>query len=119
MIFYFSYNVGKSTTLKKPTTIKLRVTEISLQSQKIEEFEQIVQESPDEIRQEKTVIVTQDTGGTRQKERMHQVQVQKPCRKQTAPRFVSPVTGMIVDQGADIVLEGIVDGNLYLITFFN
>ena len=36
--------------------------------------------------------------------------VQKPTRKATAPRFVSPVTGMIVDQGTDVVLEGIVDG---------
>lgn len=69
-----------------------------------------MQDAPDEIRQEKTVIITQDSGGTRQKECKHQVQVQKPCRKQTAPRFVSPVTGMIVDQGSDIILEGIVDG---------
>lgn len=38
------------------------------------------------------------------------MQVQKPSRKSTAPRFVSPLTGMIVDQGADIILEGIVDG---------
>ncbi|XP_031789486.1 uncharacterized protein LOC100679567 isoform X4 [Nasonia vitripennis] len=81
-----------------------------VQSQKIEEFERIVQDAPDEIRQEKRVIITQDSGGTRQKECKHQVQVQKPCRKQTAPRFVSPVTGMIVDQGSDIILEGIVDG---------
>ena len=70
-----------------------------------------MQEAPGEIRQEKTVIVTQDSGGTRQKECKHQVQVQKPCRRQTAPRFISPVTGMIVDQGTDIILEGIVDGN--------
>ncbi|KAJ8687531.1 hypothetical protein QAD02_023325 [Eretmocerus hayati] len=81
-----------------------------VQSRKIEEYERIVQDAPDEIRQEKTVIITQDSGGTRQKECKHQVQVQKPCRKQTAPRFTSPVTGMIVDQGANIVLEGIVDG---------
>ncbi|XP_023246866.1 muscle M-line assembly protein unc-89-like [Copidosoma floridanum] len=81
-----------------------------VKSQKIEEYERIIQEAPGEIRQEKTVVVTQDSGGTTQKECKHQVQIQKPCRKQTAPRFVSPVTGMIVDQGSDIVLEGIVDG---------
>ncbi|KAL7299328.1 hypothetical protein TKK_0007906 [Trichogramma kaykai] len=82
-----------------------------MQSKTIEEFERIVQDVPDgELRQEKTVIVTKDLGDSKQKECKHQIQIQKPCRKQTAPRFVSPVTGMIVDQGTDIVLEGIVDG---------
>ncbi|XP_011495830.1 PREDICTED: muscle M-line assembly protein unc-89 [Ceratosolen solmsi marchali] len=81
-----------------------------VQSQKIEEYERIVQDAPGEIRQEKTIIVTQDSGGTKQRECKHQIQVQKPCRKQTAPRFVTPITGMIVDQGSNIVLEGIVDG---------
>lgn len=37
-------------------------------------------------------------------------QIQKPTRKPIAPRFVSPITGMIVDQGTDVVLEGIIDG---------
>lgn len=48
-------------------------------------------------------------------------QIQKPSRKSVAPRFVSPITGMIVDQEADVVLEGIIDGEYivklwYLIT---
>ncbi|KAK3921141.1 Muscle M-line assembly protein unc-89, partial [Frankliniella fusca] len=34
----------------------------------------------------------------------------KPTRKSTAPRFVTPLNGKIVDQGADILLEGILDG---------
>lgn len=34
----------------------------------------------------------------------------KPTRKSTAPRFVTPLNGRIVDQGADILLEGILDG---------
>lgn len=82
-----------------------------LQSKTIEEYERTVQDAPGELRQEKTLIITQDSGGIKQKECKQQIQIQKPCRKQTAPRFVSPVTGMIVDQGSDIVLEGIVDGN--------
>ncbi|CAD6240025.1 GSCOCG00002471001-RA-CDS [Cotesia congregata] len=36
--------------------------------------------------------------------------MQKPARKNVAPRFVSPLTGMIVDQGHDVVLEGVIDG---------
>lgn len=34
----------------------------------------------------------------------------KSPRKNIAPRFVSPLIGKIVDQGADVVLEGIIDG---------
>ncbi|KAF7989939.1 hypothetical protein HCN44_008613 [Aphidius gifuensis] len=36
--------------------------------------------------------------------------IQKQKRKTVAPRFVSPVTGMIVDQGNHVVLEGLIDG---------
>jgi hypothetical protein len=32
-------------------------------------------------------------------------------RKSTAPHFITPLNGKIVDQGADILLEGIIDGN--------
>ncbi|XP_015171223.1 PREDICTED: titin isoform X2 [Polistes dominula] len=79
-----------------------------VQSQKIEEFEKIIQDQPGEIRQEKTVVVSQGEEGIKRDGKT--AQVQKPSRKSTAPRFVSPLTGMIVDQGADIILEGIVDG---------
>jgi hypothetical protein len=34
----------------------------------------------------------------------------KPTRKSIAPRFVSPLNGKIVDQGADVILDAIVDG---------
>lgn len=39
-----------------------------------------------------------------------QISTGKPIRRSTAPRFVSPLIGKIVDQGVDVVLEGIVDG---------
>ncbi|XP_014485705.1 PREDICTED: uncharacterized protein LOC106750117 isoform X2 [Dinoponera quadriceps] len=79
-----------------------------VQSHKIEEYEKIVQEQPGEVRQEKTVVVSEGTGGL--KSDVKTSQIQKPSRKPIAPRFVSPITGMIVDQGADVVLEGIIDG---------
>lgn len=81
-----------------------------LQSHKVEEFERIYQDKPGEIRQEKTVIISKDED--LQKE--HKVVVHKPTRKNIAPRFVSPLTGMIVDQGADVILEGILDGEFLL-----
>lgn len=56
------------------------------------------------------MIITEDTEITKH--------VCKPCRKQTAPRFVSPVTGMIVDQATDVVLEGIVDGKILFFKYF-
>ncbi|XP_026674575.1 muscle M-line assembly protein unc-89 isoform X5 [Ceratina calcarata] len=79
-----------------------------VQSYKVEEHEKIIQDQPGEIRQEKTVIVSQDEEGV--KRDVKTAPVSKPTRKSTAPRFVSPITGMIVDQGTDIVLEGIIDG---------
>ncbi|XP_076758852.1 uncharacterized protein LOC143428086 isoform X1 [Xylocopa sonorina] len=79
-----------------------------VQSYKIEEHEKIIQDQPGEIRQEKTVVVSQDEEGI--KRDVKPAQLSKPSRKSTAPRFVSPITGMIVDQGTDIVLEGIIDG---------
>lgn len=36
--------------------------------------------------------------------------VSKPVIKKRPPKFVSPVVGKIVDTGADVVLEGILDG---------
>lgn len=34
-----------------------------------------------------------------------------PQRKHVAPRFTAPVMGKIVDQGSDVTLQGIVEGN--------
>jgi len=67
-----------------------------------------VQERPGELKQEKTVVVSEETEGV--KRDVKAAQIQKPSRRPIAPRFVSPITGMIVDQGADVVLEGIIDG---------
>jgi len=60
------------------------------------------------MRQEKTVIVSEEAEGAKRDAKINQLQ--KPTRKPIAPRFVSPITGMIVDQGTDVVLEGIIDG---------
>jgi len=60
------------------------------------------------MRQEKTVLVSEETEGMKRDIKANQIQ--KPSRKPVAPRFVSPLTGMIVDQGEDIVFEGIIDG---------
>ncbi|XP_071560873.1 uncharacterized protein [Temnothorax nylanderi] len=79
-----------------------------VQSEKIEEYEKIIQEQPGEMRQEKTVLVSAETEGVKHDVKTNQVQ--KPSRKLVAPRFISPITGMIVDQGTDVVLEGIIDG---------
>ncbi|EAT43213.1 AAEL005317-PA, partial [Aedes aegypti] len=39
-----------------------------------------------------------------------QISTGKPARRSSAPRFVSPFNGKIVDQGADVAFEGIIDG---------
>lgn len=86
------------------------------QSHKVEEFEKVIQERPGEMRQEKTVIMSEETDGGKRDVKISQIQ--KPSRKSTAPRFVSPITGMIVDQGADVVLEGIIDGVFTSLNYF-
>lgn len=78
-----------------------------VQSHKIEEYEKIIQDRPGEMRQEKTVLVEETDGVKRD---LKTSQIQKPSRKPVAPRFVSPITGMIVDQGENIAFEGIIDG---------
>ncbi|XP_076385572.1 uncharacterized protein LOC105662897 isoform X4 [Megachile rotundata] len=106
---------------EEPTSVCVKTTVLSteqsssqdgappvVQSYKVEEHEKIIQDQPGEIRQEKTVVVSQDEEGI--KRDIKATQIPKPVRKATAPRFVSPITGMIVDQGSDIVLEGIIDG---------
>jgi len=60
------------------------------------------------MRQEKTVLMSEETEGVKHDVKTNQIQ--KPSRKLIAPRFISPITGMIVDQETDVVLEGIIDG---------
>ncbi|XP_018360288.1 PREDICTED: titin isoform X3 [Trachymyrmex cornetzi] len=79
-----------------------------VQSHKIEEHEKIVQKQPGEMEQKKTVLVCEETEGVKHDVKTNQVQ--RPSRKLIAPRFISPITGIIVDQGTDVVLEGIIDG---------
>lgn len=40
----------------------------------------------------------------------HQIVYQRPSRPLRPPKFTTPIIGKIVDQGVDVVLEGIVDG---------
>jgi titin len=39
-----------------------------------------------------------------------QITTGKPVRRNIAPRFITPLVGKIVDQGVDVLLEGIIDG---------
>ncbi|XP_018338023.1 PREDICTED: titin-like isoform X4 [Trachymyrmex septentrionalis] len=79
-----------------------------VQSHKIEEYEKIVQKQPGEMEQKKTVLVCEETEGVKHDVKTNQIQ--RPSRKLIAPRFISPITGIIVDQGTDVVLEGTIDG---------
>ncbi|XP_018309581.1 uncharacterized protein [Mycetomoellerius zeteki] len=79
-----------------------------VQSHKIEEYEKIVQKQPGEMEQKKTILVCEETEGVKHDVKTNQIQ--RPSRKLIAPRFISPITGIIVDQGTDVVLEGTIDG---------
>lgn len=60
-----------------------------------------MRDTPDKIQQEKIKIISETTP-----------RIQKQTRKNIPPRFISPITGMIVDQGSNVVLEGVIDGKV-------
>jgi hypothetical protein len=79
-----------------------------MQSHRVEEVHQINQEKP-VIHQQSSLVVSRGSPIPTP------APILKPKRKAQPPRFISPMNGKIVDQGADVFLEGIVDGefNLY------
>lgn len=74
-----------------------------IESHKIEKFQKINNEPP--VVSEKS-ITTVSSGKAIQEG----TKLIRTTRKATAPRFVTPVVGKIVDQGVDVTLEGILDG---------
>ncbi|PSN37212.1 hypothetical protein C0J52_12781, partial [Blattella germanica] len=85
---------------------------VQFQSQKIQEFHQQNQEKP--VIHQQTIVKVMN-GVSESKETVKSTSATpiaspKPTRKSTAPRFITPLNGKIVDQGADIILDGIVDG---------
>jgi hypothetical protein len=94
-----------------------------IQSKKTQEFHQENQEKP--IIHQQTILEVVNGVADHQKTvtttASTPVSSPKPTRKSIAPRFVSPLNGKIVDQGADVILDAIVDGKcicqLFHITF--
>lgn len=78
------------------------------ESHKKEEYHQTgAKTSVVEEKTSSTAITDQDTFVKTEKV---QEAVQKPIIKKRPPKFVTPVIGKIVDTGADVLLEGILDG---------
>lgn len=75
------------------------------------EYHQLNEEKP-QVLEESSVIVKQGGQITQECVKSNSILPLMPklTRKSTAPRFISPLQGKIVDQGSDIELEGIVDG---------
>lgn len=82
------------------------------ESSKYEEFREISNEPPQTFAQKILNFTKNDTNEKHESiiANSGQICTGKPVRRNIAPRFVSPLVGKIVDQGADVVLEGIVDG---------
>lgn len=89
-----------------------RVLFLKVQSQQTQELHQQNQDNP--VIHEQTVIkVVNGVEGYKETVTTTSstpVSSPKPTRKSVAPRFVSPLNGKIVDQGADVILDAIVDG---------
>ncbi|KAJ4429610.1 hypothetical protein ANN_21796, partial [Periplaneta americana] len=85
---------------------------LQVQSQKTQEFHQQNQEKP-VIHQQTIIKVLNGVANHQETVKSTSstpVASPKPTRKSVAPRFVTPLNGKIVDQGADVVLDGILDG---------
>lgn len=85
-----------------------------VQSQKTVEMHQINQEKPEtsESTYLKVSNMSDDAQDSSASSYSTPVASPKPLRKSVGPRFISPLNGKIVDQGNDVILEGIVDGEL-------
>lgn len=82
------------------------------ESHVVKEFHQVGKEPP--VIHEKTSSLISTGASEIQKSitssAEHVVVHQKPVIKTRPPKFTTPVVGKIVDQGVDIILEGIIDG---------
>lgn len=83
-----------------------------MKAEESKEFHQVNQENPTLI-EKSSLVVTKDGQVTQEtiKASSSVSATPKLTRKSTAPRFVTPVQGKIVDQAADVELEGVVDGS--------
>lgn len=81
------------------------------ESKKFEEFRESSNEPPQTFAQKLLNFSKFDDKNTENIiAQSGQISTGKPIRRNVAPRFVTPLIGKIVDQGVDVVLEGIVDG---------
>lgn len=76
-----------------------RIPEI-IESRQTSESHKTMSQQSEEIHPQNTAISKSQTGDT----------LLRNGRKTTAPRFISPFNGKILDQGSDVTLEAIIDG---------
>lgn len=82
-----------------------------LESHRIEEFHKVGQQAPI-IREETTSTHTIGSSIDQKAITLEEKAIiHKPSIKTRPPKFTQPVIGKIVDQGVDVILEGIIDGS--------
>lgn len=121
----FVSSSSSSSKYVSSTGMEPQVSIQSMSSQDHKSFKQINQEAPQiieshkeekfqKINNEPAVISEKSTMSISSGKEIHEAPkliIQRQTRKATAPRFVTPVVGKIVDQGVDVTLEGILDGH--------
>lgn len=91
-----------------------------MESHESKEFHQVNNEPPIVKEDSSFVATTGSQFGELAKSNSLLMLAPKLGRKSMVPRFVTPVQGKIVDQGADVEMEGIIEGNSEnRIYFFN
>lgn len=95
-------------SFKKQDDQPAQITE----SNQFEEFREVTEQPPQTF-QQKLISFTKHENTNKHESiiaNSGQISTGKPIRRHIAPRFVSPFVGKIVDQGTNVILEGIIDG---------
>nr|CAD7416895.1 unnamed protein product [Timema poppensis] len=83
-----------------------------VRNEKTEEFHQVNRDKPSVHTHQSLLITNGQREDSLTSGSSTPVSSPRPIRKSIPPRFVTPLVGRIVDQGADVTLVGIIDGEL-------
>nr|CAD7455194.1 unnamed protein product [Timema tahoe] len=83
---------------------------VEVRNEKSEEFHQVNRDKPSVHTHQSLLITNGQREDSMTSGSSTPVSSPRPIRKSIPPRFVTPLVGRIVDQGADVTLIGIIDG---------
>nr|CAD7442105.1 unnamed protein product [Timema bartmani] len=96
---------------EKPPVEEMMTFVPQVRNEKSEEFHQVNRDKPSVHTHQSLLITNGQREDSMTSGSSTPVSSPRPIRKSIPPRFVTPLVGRIVDQGADVTLIGIIDGD--------